>query len=101
MSYMNGSVIFSDGIQELSAQEIDMVGGSGRREAGQAAVLAGGALTLIGGSARLFALVPTPFSPALAAFGGAARLAGAGFGFAGALLMNSSSSGGSAFYVKK
>ena len=101
MSYMDSGVIFSGDIQELNAQEVDMVGGSGKREAGQAAVLAGGALTLIGGSARLLALVPTPFSPALAAFSGAASLAGAGFGFAGALLMNSSSSGGSAFYVKR
>ncbi len=93
MMYMDRGVTFSGQIEELNYDEIAIVGGSGKRELAQGALLAGGALSTIGASARLLALVPSPFSPALGAFGATAGFIGAGLSLGGGALMVSSSGG--------
>lgn len=89
MSYMTTHAAFASagasagGIQELSFDEVQAVGGGDAKGAAQGAVLAGGALTVIGAAARTAALVPSPFSLPLAAFGTVTGLIGAGLAFAG------------------
>ena len=82
-------------MREIQFEEANAVAGGDARAAGQAALLAGGALTLIGAAARTAALVPTPASPALAAFGTVSGLAGAGLGFIGGAVVASNGGGAS------
>lgn len=85
---MSASKHSHDGaILTMDDWQLDAIGGSGAREAAQGAVVAGSALGVVGASARLLALVPTPFSPALAAFGTATGLIGAGLTFAGGAIL--------------